>query len=251
VNLKDQLGLQGTKHFSQVVIPESAEVRALPPIQFSHFDPDREKFEVLRHESVPITVHRGSAVAAYPGLPGAGAGGGEQPEARDIVHIKSRLGSYGIIQPPVVLRPWFMVLQIAPLLALFGVMGWQWQRARVAKDPRLRRRQQVARVTREGMSELHAAAARNDVEAFFATVFRMLQEQLGEVTGIPASAVDELVLDGIREGRLDEERLAEVRGLFHACGVARYAPGRLNAELHSFSPRVESALNGLRSVDPQ
>jgi hypothetical protein len=227
------------------------EVRALPPIQFSYFDSGRGSYQSLRHEATPITVHRGSVVAAYPGLPGTSAGQGEEQESREIVHIKSRLGSYGILHAPLVMRPWFMGLQIAPLLALLGVTLWQWQRARVAGDPRLRRRQQVERIVREGMKELPAAAARNDAEVFFATVFRMLQERLGEMTGMPASAVDELVLDEFWEGRMGKDLSAEVRTLFQACGVARYAPGRLNAELHAFIPRVEAVLNVLRSVDPQ
>jgi hypothetical protein len=248
VELKDKLGLQGTKRFTQVVIPESPEVKALLSIQFSFFDPARQRYETLRHEAMPITVRRSSVVTAFPGMSGAADESGDTVEAsREIVHIKSRLGQYGLIQPPLILSPWFPVLSAVPLLAWLGISVWQWQNARVARDPRLRRRQQVARLVREGMTQLRQAAAQNDTETFFATVFRLLQERLGELTGRPASAIDELSLDSDLEGKLGGEVLAEVRGLFQSCGVARYAPGRLNAELHAYLPRVESVLERLRS----
>jgi hypothetical protein len=247
VELNDKLGLQGTKRFTQVVIPESPDVKAIPPIQFSFFDPARQRYETLRHEAMPITVRRGSVVTAYPGISGAADESGDSAEAsREIVHIKSRLGPYGLVQPPLIVRPWFLGLTVAPLLAWLGISLWQWQNARVARDPRLRRRQQVARLVREGMTQLQQAAARNDTETFFATVFRLLQERLGELTDMPASAIDELSLDSDLEGKVGAEVLAEVRSLFQACGVARYAPGRLNAELPAYLPRVESVLERLR-----
>lgn len=251
VELTDKLGLRGTKRFTQVVIPESPEVRALPSIQFSYFDPLRERYQTLRHEAVPIEVRRGAVVVGYAGVPGTGGGETEQAGvSREIVHIKSRLGSYGVIQPPLVLRPWFLGLQAVPLLGWFGLAIWQWHRAKVARDPRLRRRQQVDRMVRKGITQMRQAANRNEIESFFATVFRLLQERLGEKTGMPASAVDELALDQGLVEKLGAELTAEVRGLFEACGVARYAPGRLNAELQGFVPRVESVLERLRSVEP-
>jgi hypothetical protein len=105
----------------------------------------------------------------------------------------------------------------------------------------------VARRVREGLTQLRQAAARNDSETFFATVFRLLQERLGELTDMPASAIDELSLDSGLEGKVDAEVLAELRSLFQSCGVARYAPGRLIAELPAYIPRVESVLERLRS----
>src|SRR5206468_3446628 len=37
VETTDQLGLQGTKYFEQVVVPQNVEVRELPPLEFSYF----------------------------------------------------------------------------------------------------------------------------------------------------------------------------------------------------------------------
>ncbi len=250
VELRDPLGLQGTKRFAQAVIPQSAEIEALPPIRFSYFDPERQSFQTLVQEAIPITVRRGTALVASqrgvgPGDPEAG-----DPEvAREIAHIKTRLGTYGAIQPPLAVRPWFLGLYVAPLLVWLGAVCWRWRQSKLASDPNLRRRMRVARLVRKGLTELREAAGRNDTERFFATVFRLLQERLGERTGMPATAIDELNLDEVLRGRVEGELLDEVHELFRACNVARYAPGRMNAALTSFLPKVERVMARLEEVE--
>ncbi len=250
VALKDKLGLSGTKRFTQVVLPDGPEVKELPPVQFSYFDPDRKSYQTLSHGPTPITVRPGATITASPSIPGrTEQQTGEVAEVREIVHIKSRLGNVGTIQPPLVLRPWFLVLEGVPLATWLGLLTWRWRKAKVAADPRLRRRKRVARAIREGMAELHRAAEQDEPETFFATLFRMLQERLGEKTGLPASANDELCLDDHLKGKIDEELLAEIHGLFQSCNVARYAPGRLGEGLPAFIPRLKSVLDRLDRME--
>lgn len=248
VELTDKLGLRGSKRFTQVVIPERADIGALPAIQFSYFDPALDRYQTLRHEPVPIEVRRGAVVTRY-ALPGTGTPGEEANAGttQEIVHIKNRLGQYGAVQVPLVVRPWFMSLYTVPLLIWLGVSLEQWRRARVARNPRLRRQLQVDRIVREGMAQLREAAARNDTEAFFAIGFRLLQERLGQRLDMPAPAIDELSLDVRLEREVGSEVVAEVRRLFHAYGLARYAPGRLHAELPNYAQRIEAVLDQLRN----
>jgi len=250
VELRDPLGLQGTKRFAQAVIPQSPEIKALPPIRFSYFDPERQSFQTLVQEAIPITVRRGTAMVAYQGGASPGDPEAADPEvAREIVHIKTRLGTYGAIQPPLAMRPWFLGLYVAPLLVWLGAMWWRWRQSKLASDPSLRRRMRVARLVREGLVELRQAGRRNDTEKFFATVFRLLQERLGERTGMPAAAIDDLNLDEVLRGRVEDELRDDVHELFRACNVARYAPGRMNAALNSFIPRVEEVMARLEEVE--
>jgi hypothetical protein len=250
VELRDPLGLQGTKRFAQAVIPQSPEIKALPPIRFSYFDPERQSFQTLVQEGIPITVRRGTAMVAYQGGASPGDPEAADPEvAREIVHIKTRMGTYGAIQPPLAMRPWFLGLYVAPLLVWLGSMWWRWRQSKLASDPSLRRRMRVARLVREGLVELRQAGRRNDTEKFFATVFRLLQERLGERTGMPAAAIDDLNLDEVLRGRVEDELRDEVHELFRACNVARYAPGRMNAALNSFIPRVEEVMARLEEVE--
>src|SRR6185437_9539065 len=64
VETTDQLGLQGTKTFEQIVTPESAEIKALPPITFSYFDPEVKAYRTLSQPAVPLLVRPGGAAPA-------------------------------------------------------------------------------------------------------------------------------------------------------------------------------------------
>lgn len=249
VELKDNVGLDGTKRFTQVVIPQSVQVTELPSIRFSYFDPASASYKTLVKAALPLTVRRGAMVPAYPGMRDAtGSDAGEPVAEREIVHIKTRLGTYGAIQSPLVTRPWFLGFHALPLVAWLGTMCWRWRQKKLAADPILRRRKQVSRIIRQGLLGLREAADANDPEVFFGIVFRLLQERLGEKSGLPASAIDEMNLDDVLRGRGDDSLLAEVHGLFRACNAARYAPGRVNETLDSFIPKVEEVLSRIERL---
>ncbi|MCX6894895.1 MAG: BatD family protein, partial [Verrucomicrobia bacterium] len=67
VQTTDQLGLQGVKHFELVVVPQSAEVKQLPPLTFTFFDPEQKTYRTLTQPAVALKVRPG-AVSAMPAL---------------------------------------------------------------------------------------------------------------------------------------------------------------------------------------
>src|SRR5207302_5248009 len=146
-------------------------------------------------------------------------------------------------------QTWFVALQGVPLLAWLTVLVWRRREENLAKNPRLRRQRQVAQTVREGLAELRRVAGANQSEAFFATVFRLLQEQLGERLDLPASAITEAVVDErLRPRGLAAETLIALQELFQACNQARYAPRCSGQELASLVPKVESWLQQLQRL---
>ena len=100
------------------------------------------------------------------------------------------------------------------------------------------------------MQHLKELARENNGSEFFATVFRLLQEQLGERLDLPASAITESVLDGpARELGASEELIGRLHGLFQTCNRARYAGPAHHGELDSILPPVEQALRELRNLN--
>ena len=80
------------------------------------------------------------------------------------------------------------------------------------------------------MDDLKKYAAENQPDEFFATLFRLLQEQLGERLDCPASAITENVIDehSVLRGAPQATRDG-LRELFQLCNQARYAPGARHA----------------------
>jgi tetratricopeptide (TPR) repeat protein len=242
----DPLQIQGSKYFEQVITPLNAQVTQIPAFSFSFFDPDSGSFRTLTHPAIPLSVH---PTAATP-QPTVIASGAPLPDAQqqnqDIVHIKPLLGRVGAIAPPLIRQPLYLMLQsFAPLAWICAVL-WRRQKDKLAANPRLRRHREAARLVRQGVADLSRFAAANDVEKFYATVLRLLQEQLGERLDLPAPAITEAVLEDCKG--LDAAAVASARDLFHACEQYRYTPEHTARELASLIPKVRTALDVLRNI---
>jgi len=246
VNVNDQLGLDGTKTFEEIITPQNSDIKSLPAISFSFFNPEEKKYHTLNYPATPLMVH-----AATPGtMPAATEAHPEsaRPTA-DVAPLKQHLGALAQIRPPLVQQPWFLMLQGVPVFALVSCIALRKRRENLANNPRLRRQRQVAQIVREGLQQLQRLAAEKNSDEFFATLFRLLQEQLGERLDLPASAITEAVIDErLRPRGVDSALLASLHELFQTCNLARYAPIKSSQELAAIIPKLESVLNQLREL---
>ena len=251
VETTDALGLQGTKTFEQVVVPQSQDIKALPPVLFSFFDPDQKGYRSLTQPAIPLVVRPGGSAPAPTVAAAARATPDNPPLAQDIVHIKPRLGMVAQVAPPLVQQPWFLALQAVPVLAWLSALLWRRRAEMLAHNPRLRRRRQVAQIIRQGLVELRQLAADKKSEDFFATLFRLLQEQLGERLDLPASAITEAIIEErLRPRGAPEAALVSLHELFQTCNLARYAPIKSSQELAAIIPKFEAILRDLQGLKP-
>lgn len=249
VEISDALGLVGAKKFEQVIIPLNHEIKTLPPLRFSFFDPNAKSYRTLTGPVIPLTVRpTGIAAAPPPNLTNAGPGGAAPP-ADDILHIKPRMELSGVAVPLLVSRPWFLALQGVPALVWLALLAWRKRGESLANNPRLRRQREVTRRVHEGLKELRALAGARQSDEFFATLFRLLQEQLGERLDLPASAITEAVIDERLRGRgLSDDTLKSLHELFQTCNLARYAPVQSSQELAALIPKLEGVLRALQQL---
>jgi hypothetical protein len=249
VNATDQLGIEGTKTFEQIVTPQNSDIKALPPVSFSFFDPEQKAYRTLTQPATPLTV-RAAAPGVIPAVANIAQPGKESSSpTADIVAIKQRVGTLAEIRPPLVQQPWFLALQSVPALALVSSVVWRKRKESLVNNPRLRRQRQVAQLLRDGLTDLRNRAFENNSDQFFATLFRLLQEQLGERLDLPASAITEAVVDErLRPAGVSEPTLNSLHELFQTCNLARYAPIESSQELAAIIPKVETVLNELREL---
>jgi hypothetical protein len=246
--MADQLGLQGTKSFEQIVVPQSPDIKELPPISFSFFDPERKSFQTLKHPATPLEVRAGGATVAPTVLANRSTRDTPAP-TQDIVANKQHLGTLAQVGPPLVLQPWFVALQGVPMLAFFSALVWRKRTDSLANNPRLRRQRQVAQVVREGLGQLREFAVQNKSDDFFATLFHLLQEQLGERLEVPASSITEAVIEEqLRPRNVPDTVLNPLHELFQTCNLARYAPIKSSQQLAALVPRVEGLLREIQGL---
>jgi hypothetical protein len=247
----DALGLEGVKSFEQVVVPQSPDIKELPALAFSFFDPSQKTYRTLRQAPTPIVVRPSGGISALAAAAAnLEAAGSPAPARQDIVHLKTRLGAVGVLGSPLLYRPWFMALQALPVAAWLGALLWRKRREHLDRNPRIVRRQAVRRAVRQGLAQLRQLAEANQADEFFALVFHLLQEQLGERLELPAAAITEAVIDDqLRPRGVPAATLDALRDLFHVCNQARYAPLTSSQELMTFLPKVESIFADLRDLE--
>jgi hypothetical protein len=249
VETTDPLGLQGVKIFEQLLAPQTSELKELPAVVFSYFDPEKKQYQTLNSPPVPMTVRPGATSASGPVLAAARNTQDSTPWTPDIVPNKQRLGTIARIGPPLLEQRWFLGLQAVPLLAWVLAAGWRRRADLLANNPRLRRQRKVAKLVRDELARLHDLAAKNQPEEFFSTVFRLLQEQLGERLDLPASAITEAVIEEkLRPRGVEESALSSLQELFQVCNMARYAPVRGSQELNAVVQKLEAMLGTLQKL---
>jgi hypothetical protein len=245
----DQLGLQGTKTFEQIVAPQNADIKALPPITFSFFDPDVKGYRTLTQAAVPLLVRPGGVAVAPTVIAPQSRPDNASPASQDIVPNKQRLGELAQIGPPLAEQTWFLALQGVPVLAFVCAFVMRRRAENLANNPRLRRQREVLQTIHQGLRELKQHASENNSERFFETLVRLLQEQLGERLDLPATAITEAVIDErLRPAAVPESVLAQMQDLFQLSNLARYAPIKSSQELTDLIPKVEGVLNSLRTL---
>jgi hypothetical protein len=250
VETGDPLGLQGTKTFEQIVAPQSTDVHELPVFSFSFFNPDTKTYRTLRQPPVQLAVQSSGTTPAPMIAATKTPNPQPPPPQQDILPIKEQPGALTQAGPPLLTRPVFLAMQSLPVVAWLAAFVWRKRTDSLANNPRLRRQRRVAQLVREGLNDLHRLAAENNSDEFFATLFRLLQEQLGERLDCSASSITEAVIDErlVLLGA-PETTLAGLRELFQLCNQARYAPMRTSGELAAVIPQFENAVCELQQVN--
>jgi len=240
----DPLQIEGSKYFEQVVSPENVGVKEIPALAFSYFDPESGSFHTLTHPAIALHVLPTAATPQPTVAAPAAAPNQNPPPAQEIVNIKVRPGALALAGPPLLQRPGFLLWQAVAPVAWICALLWRRQKDRLANNPRLRRRREVARLVQQGLAELSARARAHDAESFYAAVFRLLQEQLGERLDLPASAITEAVLEEARGKGLSQSTETLLHELFHVCNQFRYTPEHTAPELASpINPNLNPNLN--------
>jgi hypothetical protein len=244
----DRLGLEGTKTFEEIVAPQNSDVRAWPQFSFSFFNPDDGKYHTLTQPAVPLAVHSAGA-SVMPTIATTKNSTTENQTPQDILPIKENLGTLETKNVPLIAQPKFLALQSLPVIAFLAAFIWRKRADNLANNPRLRRKIAVEKLIQTGIGDLQKFAAQNNSEEFFALLFRLLQEQLGERLDCPATAITENVVEenSILRGANETTRHG-LRELFQLCNQARYAPVRGTSELNSVAAQFEKTINGIQNL---
>lgn len=249
-DMPDPLSMTGVRKFEQVVQPQNAEVKTLPAISFSFFDPDARAYRTLKQPATPLRVRAATASAAPTVVMTTTNAATAVAAATELVHIKPHLGVVMAADANALRQPAWWALCSGPFALWLALLARRKQAEKLANNPRLRRRREVEKLVNAGLAELRQQAAAAQTEPFFANLFRLLQEQLGERLDLPASAITEEVIDErLKPLGASEETCQSLHALFQVCNAARYAPVRETGELAKLAEQFAADVTELRKLE--
>ena len=224
--------LSSRKRFKQMVVPLRPDLTALPPMEFSYFDPQKEEYVSIFSAPTPLTVN-GVALPPPPGgdpaiIPAAPE---KNDERNKLAPLSEQPGVLAELPVPMVEHAWFAALPAMALLAFLIAFAVRQRRDYLEAHPAVARRLHVARVTRATLKELQDSAVQADAERFLTGVQLVLRENLGRVIDQPAEGITAETLRA--EDREWPEEICEAWDRLHeqdALGRFANADDTLNAQ---------------------
>ena len=246
---------RGAMIFEQVVIPRAADLKELPALRFSFFDPAAAQYRTLTAGPFPLTVHpsengAGALLLQVPG--GAAAGGGALVLGTDIVYLKPAPARWRNGGGLAARAPLLIGLHAAAPLALAGLFLATRRRRRLAADVALARRQKAPRSARANLRKAEAALKGSAAPAaVFAPLAAAAADYFGHRLNLPPGAVDApLILDKLRAAKADEASLAKWTEFFALSDQIRYASAAelSRADLETWISAVATLLRKAEKV---
>ena len=225
----------GKKIYEQILIPRTEEIKDVPAVTFSFFDSKTESYQTITKGPFKVNV------AAQPeserkvkmvSMPGMQQGlYSEEKLGWDITHIKDKPGDIRK-RGRFLYESWlFWLVQLA-IVCVFGVFyNYRRKKERIMTDRGYARFLKAPRKARTGLSKARSCLGKEDMLPFYDTVFRTLQEYLGDRFNLPKGGV---TVDAIEKkvctSGCDEVVIKALHDVFSKCEMARYASSTMGKE---------------------
>ena len=233
---KDDLNTTGERVMQQVLIAKSTDVKELPEVRLAYFDPEARAYKMAVQSPIKLVVKAGTGGQTTI----VSSGGRLRPDEKlgqDIVYLKGDLGpaAPGV---PFCGTATFWALNVTPVLALLGTVGWKRRTDRLRGDVAYARRTRAAKKARKLLT---SATSYDEIQ-------HALQHYLGDrlnipVGGITASVVDEQLVPRGVNGELADR----ARACFEACDTARFAGGGADTSVQATRDNVERLIDELET----
>lgn len=161
--------------FSYILVPLSLTPRATPAIPFSCFNPSRGEYVDLTIPPVPVLIKPGAAPAEVRALAEANATVPREEKEPALSGLAAGPGLAAGSLIPVQRQLWFPLVPLAPVMAFFGLWGWDRRRRYLEQHPDLVLRRRARRALRRERRALLRAAHAEDAPRFVACAVRSLR----------------------------------------------------------------------------
>lgn len=245
--------LGGEKVFQQVLIPLTEEVREIPAISFSFFDPVREVYRTVTSPPIPVEVEPAPDRETLLVVEDARRRAGREEIrllSRDILYIRSDPGRLRRRGRPYYRRPLFLLALVAFPGIVLAARAVSIRKERLREDITYARQLGASRSARKRFRAARKFLAAGEGRRFYGEVHRAFNRYLGDKFRLPAGAVSsELIakkLAGTSAPPEIGEEVADCLDTFNRVRFSGAAAGE--EEMREFLARVEKLIGRLEKI---
>jgi hypothetical protein len=232
---KDDLNTTGERDIQQVLIAKNTDVKELPEVRLAYFDPVARTYRTATQSPIKLVVKAGSGGQSAIVSSSGSRLRPEEKMGQDIVYLKGDIG-LAASSVPFCATPVFWGLNMTPVVALLGGIGWKRRTDRLRGDVAYARR---ARAAKSARKLLLSATSYDEVQ-------HALQYYLADRLNIPAGGITASIVDEQLVPRgVNGELAAQAKACFEACDTARFAGGMAGTDVPATRADVERLINEL------
>ena len=228
-----QVKEEGGKLLEQVIIPVSSEIKEIPALTFSYFDPASRQYQTLVQGPFSIQVEAAANQPEFKAIEFAQSNASAINEAlgQDIIFIKDKPGSF--------IPAGFLLIRSFVFWLLFVIYGCVWAgcfiyyrlHTRLKIDEQFARRLKAPREAKKGLAQAKQYLASGQAKEFYDQIFKTLREYLGNKLHVSSAGMTFAEAGSkLKERQAPEEVLSRIRHVFEVCDMVRYASARLSEQ---------------------
>ncbi len=238
----------GSREYKYVMIPQREGQFTIQPAAFTYFDVNSGTYKTLTTKPFSVSATPGKRMAGIaPDRPLLGHTEIKQLGS-DIRFIKSggvRIASAG---KPLYRNPWFLALQLVPVLGVAGSFWLSRQRRRLARDAGYARKLRSRKMVRKRLADAKRFLEAGNAKDFYAALSKGIVDYVGDVLNISATGMTTDILSRhLLEAGQEEALVQDVLTLLEKADFARFATSSVEAsDMSADFDKTESLLNRFR-----
>lgn len=229
-------------HYEQVVIPLNTEVKAIPALSLSYFDPETKEYRRVETNPLPLTV-----------TPNPDLQGRKDPEeflGRDLVYIKDEPGNLRRQGTEVYRSFWFWGWQLI-LVLLFGfALGYRRRQEVLTSNTVEGRSLRAHKAAEKEMDNIRKMLAKDDPQNLLSSLHRILREYIGMKFGLSPAGITGQVCTELKALDVSEEILEEIKDFFACYDFYQFTATTIDQEkAEALWWKTQRIIKGLADMD--
>jgi hypothetical protein len=225
INTRSDNAVSGSKTFEYLIMPRREGAFKIPPVEFTYFDAETEKYKSLQTSAYDVLVEKGEGDSLMAFVPGM-----NKEDVRllnqDIRFIKTKPSRLNRINYFIAEAPWYYLLYILFLGLFLVFLSVRKKVIRQHADITGMRLRKADKYARKRLRKSEGLLKQGNDTAFYEEMLGALYDYLSHKLNIPVSSLSkDSARLALQTRGVDDSLIEELLRIIGECEIARYGHG--------------------------